>query len=160
MLADAVQVELAIIIFFKRGDYVHRKKFKIYNIIKMVFNYVNAKIYIITKNGSSRYILGSTTQTLDDRLKAMKAQKSKEGMQLKNFLENAKIKLIQNYPCYTKEELNKRVKYHQIRYKIKQLREQGRDYQIINVLRNKLNTMYRPSVLRHQEPSLTLDWGR
>ena len=51
----------------------------------MVFNYINAKIYIITKDGSSRYIIGSTTQTLDDRLKAMRAQKSKEGMQLKKL---------------------------------------------------------------------------
>ena len=49
----------------------------------MVLNYINAKIYIIAKDGYSRYIIGSTTQTLEDRLKAMRAQKSKEGMQLK-----------------------------------------------------------------------------
>ena len=86
--------------------------------------YANAKVYKITDNAYTEMYIGSTTHpTLAKRMakhrenyKRYKAEKYHNVTSFMPFdkygVENCKIDLIENYPCKSKEELNRKEGEH------------------------------------------------
>ena len=70
-------------------------------------NYQNAKIYKIMSSQTDKIYIGSTVQKLCVRMASHRANKTTELEEILKF-NDAKICLIENYPCETKEELTKR----------------------------------------------------
>lgn len=79
-------------------------------------NYQNGKIYKVVDLNEEMIYIGSTTQSLCNRMMGHKSKyKTKRQSNVRSFLifdkygiENCKILLIENCPCNTKEELCKR----------------------------------------------------
>jgi hypothetical protein len=71
-------------------------------------DYKNSKIYKIIAEGYDPYI-GSTTLTLDNRLKAFR--NSKKYYSCSNFVKFGIIELIEDYPCETRKELMERERF-------------------------------------------------
>jgi len=81
--------------------------------------YQRGKIYKIVDIGYTKCYIGSTIETLSNRMSGHRsAYKSfskglnklvSSGVLFEEFgLENCKIELIENYPCETKDELHRR----------------------------------------------------
>ena len=76
-------------------------------------DYQNGKIYCIRNSINDEIYVGSTTQRLSKRFSKhksdMKVLSGKLYQKMNNVgIENFYIELIENYPCNSKEELNKR----------------------------------------------------
>lgn len=79
-------------------------------------NYQNGKIYKVVDLNEEMIYIGSTTQSLCNRMMGHRTTyKHKRHQNIRSFLifdkygiENCKILLIENCPCNTKEELHKR----------------------------------------------------
>jgi len=75
-------------------------------------NYQNGKIYKITSSQTDLIYVGSTIQSLDDRFKKHKNnfKNNNSSITSKEILkyDDAKIELIEFYPCNSEEELYKR----------------------------------------------------
>lgn len=76
--------------------------------------YQNGKIYMIWSTEGDNKYYGSTTQTLSmrmagHRLVYKKGNKVSSSLLFDKYgIENCKIELVLNYPCNSKEELNKK----------------------------------------------------
>lgn len=70
-------------------------------------NYQNAKIYKIMSNQTDKIYIGSSVQKLCVRMASHRANQTSELEEILKF-NDAKICLIENYPCENKEELTKR----------------------------------------------------
>ena len=75
-------------------------------------NYSEGKIYKIVSEKTSSIYVGSTTQTLKDRFRDHKSLDC-SSRELLNF-DDAKIVLIENYPCESWHELRIREEYHRV----------------------------------------------
>jgi len=92
-------------------------------------DYKNGKIYALRTHHSDEIYIGSTTQTLTKRLSWHHCPSNKNTS--KNLFEkydDVYIELIENYPCESKEQLNKREGEIQREYKEKMVnkRMEGR----------------------------------
>ena len=87
----------------------------------MANRYQTSKIYRIVFN-DGKYYIGSTTQELNIRMNVHKTLSKKHTTTLYEHVrkvgwENASITLIENYPCASKDELNKKEKEYRIHAK-------------------------------------------
>jgi hypothetical protein len=73
-------------------------------------DYKNGKIYAIRSHQTEQIYIGSTTQTLTKRLSKHKTQNCSSKLILQYA--DAYIELIENFPCNSKEELNKKEGEH------------------------------------------------
>jgi len=79
-------------------------------------NYENGKIYKLICDKTDKIYIGSTTKKLNDRLSGHKNNQNCSSKQLLELGE-VKIKLIQNYPCNNKKELETKERYYIEKYK-------------------------------------------
>ena len=82
-------------------------------------NYENGKIYKLTCDKSDKIYIGSTVQSLNERLSKHKNNKNKKNCTSKQLFElgEVKIELIENYPCDTKKELETKERHYIQKYK-------------------------------------------
>lgn len=73
-------------------------------------NYKNGKIYAIRSYQTEEIYIGSTTQTLTKRLSSHKRNICNSKLILQ--YPDAYIELIENFPCNSKEELNRKEGEH------------------------------------------------
>jgi len=73
-------------------------------------DYKNGKIYAIRSHQTEQIYIGSTTQPLTKRLNAHKAKNCNSKLILQYA--DAYIELIENFPCNSREELNKKEGEH------------------------------------------------
>jgi hypothetical protein len=84
------------------------------------FKYANGKIYRIVCNKTDEQYIGSTAETLKQRLKLHKSSYKIYQRTKKNYTtsydilkgDDYKIELIENYPCKNRQELEAREGYH------------------------------------------------
>jgi len=80
--------------------------------------YQNAKIYKIVSENSNQIYIGSTIQTLKERLRKHRSDCKKEKGNCTSFIiirqGNYKIELIKDYPCNSKKELEREEGKYQI----------------------------------------------
>ena len=74
---------------------------------------MNGKIYTIRHPETDKYYIGSTTQSLSKRLAKHKSNLNNKYVSASKLLfdlgvDDCYIELLENYPCNTKEELNKK----------------------------------------------------
>ena len=85
--------------------------------------YNRGKIYKLTDNGYNKCYIGSTTETLSNRMakhrNAYRRYRNNDAKRTTCFdifeefgMENCKAELIESYPCASKEELNAREGYY------------------------------------------------
>ena len=74
-------------------------------------NFSQGKIYKIIDNTNGNIYIGSTTKTLEERLRK---HKSDSNCVSRNIIKNNdfKIELIENYPCENKKQLLERERYY------------------------------------------------
>jgi len=79
-------------------------------------DYKNGKIYKIKCNVTGEQYFGSTTYSLTNRLNNHKSKNNKNKRQCTSRQiinrNNFQIELVENYPCETKKELNKRERFY------------------------------------------------
>jgi len=77
-------------------------------------DYKNGKIYSIRSHQTEQIYIGSTTQTLSERISQHKKISNTKNCTSKIILqyEDAYIELIELFPCNSKEELNKKEGEH------------------------------------------------
>jgi len=84
--------------------------------MEQVFNkYINGKIYKITNSNSDKIYIGSTINTLKQRLSSHKTPSSKltiKSLEIFKIDGDVNIELIEAFPCNCKDELHKRERYH------------------------------------------------
>ena len=79
-------------------------------------NYQNGKIYKLICDKTDKIYIGSTVQSLKQRLGLHKSKKTCTSKQLLELGE-VKIELIENYSCNTKKELETKERYYIEKYK-------------------------------------------
>ena len=76
-------------------------------------NYQNGKIYKLSTSHTNLIYIGSTIQTLNDRVRLHRCKKSNNtNSGLITKYNDFQIELIENYPCNSKKELLKREAYY------------------------------------------------
>jgi hypothetical protein len=70
-------------------------------------DYSKGKIYVLYSEKNQLFYYGSTINSLERRFSGHKCKPTKASKKI-ILCEDAKIKLIENYPCKNKEELNRR----------------------------------------------------
>lgn len=88
---------------------------KIDNIIWLMGKYYDGKIYKIECKTSGDIYIGSTYCTLNDRLQTHKKYPKEQKIRSYDILQNNnyEILLLENYPCYSKQQLERREGWYQ-----------------------------------------------
>jgi hypothetical protein len=70
--------------------------------------YSNSKIYALRSYSTDEIYIGSTIQTLSKKMSEIQNSKMNVLIDYLNKYDDAYIELLENFPCKSKEELNKR----------------------------------------------------
>ena len=120
------------------------------------FDYSKSKIILIYSNG--KYIIGSTTST-SIKQKLISIKYYYRYADNKEFYERANIKVIEYFPCSNKTQLNNRVRFYKLQYKINDLKKQNDNKNLIRLYEDKLAIIKRVNNPINKEINMMLDWN-